>query len=556
MLTTHKKNSARRLLLSSLLFANALAISSCQAPSVPDKNEGSTRSTDGADNPMITVAGEQLQGKRSEQFPEISEFLGLPFAKPPIGDLRWRAPQKLQARTGVQNAQDFAHACYQGSGGVDWYVGVAAAFGHGADAVEEPTGLSEDCLYLNVWTPTTLPKGASVENLPVLVWIHGGGNTGGWAYEPNYVGASLARQGIVVVSIAYRLGIFGFFSHPGMESDQQAHIANFGLLDQIQGLQWVKDNIASFGGNPDMVTVAGESAGSANIGYMLASPLAKELFQRSIHQSGSFELNDFNTVADVHAEIDALGGDKQASNSDRLAALRELDSAALLELANNGYSEDHFYPVVDGKVLPDTVYGFYEKEENAARDIMVGTTADEWFMYIDEPVDQTAIDAWLNDNIPSVEKPPVLKQLDGFTPDRSKLELLITARNMRCPGYYLAEKNATQGGRSWVYHFARQRNGTGGEALRVYHGAELPYMFDTHDDWLPTDGTDRKLTSTMVDYWVNFVKSGDPNTASTPAWPEYSKAEENNVQVLGDKVFATKAPHQELCRWLAPDSEV
>ena len=556
MLATHKKNLGRYLLLTCSLFAGVVALSSCQSPSVADQNDGANRSTDLIDDLVITVASEQLQGKASEQFPEISEFLGIPFAQPPLGDLRWRAPQNHQSRAGVQNAQSYAPACYQGSGGVDWYVGVAAAFGHAADVVEEPTGLSEDCLYLNVWTPSTLPKGASVENLPVLVWIHGGGNTGGWAYEPNYVGASLARQGIVVVSIAYRLGIFGFFSHPGMESDQQAHIANFGLLDQIQGLQWVKDNIASFGGNPNMITVAGESAGSANIGYMLASPLAKELFQRSIHQSGSFELNDFNTVADVHAEIDALGGDKQASNSDRLAALRELDSAALLELANNGYSEDHFYPVVDGKVLPDTVYGFYEKEENAARDIMVGTTADEWFMYIDEPVDQTAIDAWLNDTIPSVEKPPVLKQLDGFTPDRSKLELLITARNMRCPGYYLAEKNATRGGRSWVYHFARQRNGTGGEALRVYHGAELPYMFDTHDDWLPTDGTDRKLTSTMVDYWVNFVKSGDPNTASTPAWPEYSKAEENNVQVLGGKVFATKAPHQELCRWLAPDSEV
>lgn len=525
-------------------FLSISLLSACQVPPT-DSSPGQ------ADTVMVVAGGEQLRGQRSLQHPHISAFLGVPFAAPPIGDLRWRAPQAAQARIGTQDAATYAAACYQNGGGVDWYRELATAFGQPTDVVEEPVAISEDCLYLNIWTPADLSTSPRSKRLPVLVWIHGGGNTGGWAYEPNYVGESLAKKGVVVVSIAYRLGVFGFFSHPGMDQDQQPYTANFGLLDQIKGLEWVKTNIRAFGGDPSKVTVAGESAGSANVGYMLASPLARDLFKRSIHQSGSFELIDFNTKETVQAAVHTLDPVADSSHSEHLAALRALDAATLLSMADEKYNGDLYYPVVDQQVLPTTVYDYYRNQKNSPRDMLVGSTGDEWLMYLDPPESTKEIDNWLDTNLPGVEKTAVYQQLLDHPSLHKKLELLVTANIMRCPGYYLAEKNAQQGGQSWVYQFDRIRRGKGGELLGAYHGAELPYMFDTHDSWLPTDDIDRALTSAMVDYWINFVKTGNPNDKTLARWPAYT-SDAKQVVLLDETIIPVDAPHASLCRWLGP----
>ncbi len=496
-----------------------------------------------------------FQRQISEKYPAVREYLGIPFAKPPIGDLRWRAPQALDSVDQHKNTAQFAPACMQTRGGVEWYEDVAGAFGHGPEVAPEPESVSEDCLYLNVWAPANHKSRPNDELLPIFVWIHGGGNTSGWSYEPNYRGAALANEGIVVVSIAYRLGIFGYFSHPGMAADKQAHIANFGLLDQIAALQWIKENASSFGGDANNITVAGESAGAANIGYLLATPSARNLFARSIHQSGSFELYDEHTLRDVQRAAQTLLPNPQANTASRqLADLRALDAKQLLALADEKYPDAFNYPVADHSLLPTSVLNLYERRNNPPRNMLIGSNDDEWYMYLEPPVTEASIDAWLTDELPGADHARVKALLVPYASDRIRLDKLAGGKIFRCGGYYLAARNTEQQGQSWVYHFSRSREGIGGETLRAYHGAEIPYMFNTHDHWLPTSTEDTRLTNTMMGYWLNFIRSGNPNGDGLPTWPMFSK-ENKLVQKLDATTESIFAPQAELCEFLMPNKD-
>ncbi len=501
---------------------------------------------------LIDTPTHTYQGQLSEQFPGVVEYLGIPFAKPPLGKLRWQAPQPLDAKKTTLHTSKYAPACTQNRSGVEWYEGVASAFGQSPDVAPEPTGVSEDCLYLNVWTPSDHTGDAS-KALPILVWIHGGGNTAGWAYEPNYQGAALANEGIIVVSIAYRLGIFGYFSHPGMAANDQANIANFGLLDQIAALSWIKTNAAAFGGDASNITVAGESAGAGNIGYLLAVPSAQNLFARSIHQSGSFELYDDHTLSDLHRVAQTLlPHDSTGDVSAQLAELRALDATQLLAIAEAKYPDAYNYPVADNSVLPTSVLDFYEQEQNAARSMLIGSNEDEWYMYLEPPINQASIDAWLSAELPDADHARIKELLVPYDSDRSRLDKLVGGQIFRCGGYYMAAKNAERNGNSWVYHFSRSREGVGGDALRSYHGAEIPYMFNTHDDWLPVSKEDVDLTNNMVGYWLNFVRTGNPNGKGLPTWPSYN-GETKLVQKLDAVTEAIAAPQTELCEFLMPN---
>lgn len=500
-----------------------------------------------------TITQSTFQAQWSKEYPDVAEYLGIPFAKPPIGELRWQAPQPLDAAQDPLDATEFGPACMQNRGGVEWYEDVAVAFGNDPSVAPEPTAVSEDCLYLNVWAPTR-NAAATGRSLPILVWIHGGGNTGGWAYEPNYQGAALASEGVIVISIAYRLGIFGYFSHPEMAADEQTHIANFGLLDQIAALEWVKQNAAAFGGDPNNITVAGESAGAGNIGYLLATPSAQHLFARSIHQSGSFELYDDHTLSDVQHIAQSLLDDKGSNTSSRqLDQLRALDAEQLLAIADDKYPDDYNYPVADDAVLPTTVLDFYEQQKNPPRPMLIGSNEDEWYMYIDPPVTQARIDKWLAEELPDADHARINELLAPYDSDRSRLDKLVGGQIFRCGGYYMAARNAERGGKSWVYHFSRSRDGAGGEALRAYHGAEIPYMFNTHDDWLPTIQQDRELTNTMVGYWLNFIRHGNPNGDDHPRWPTYD-GKNRVVQKLDAVTEAIPAPQAGLCDFLMPNT--
>lgn len=500
-----------------------------------------------------TVTQSTYQAQWSKDYPGVAEYLGIPFAKPPTGELRWRAPQPLDAAQDPLNATEFGPACMQNRGGVEWYEDVAVAFGNEPSVAPEPTGVSEDCLYLNVWAPAR-NAAATGKSLPILVWIHGGGNTGGWAYEPNYQGAALASEGVIVISIAYRLGIFGYFSHPEMAADEQTHIANFGLLDQIAALEWVTENAAVFGGDPNNITVAGESAGAGNIGYLLAAPTAQNLFARSIHQSGSFELYDEHTLADVQQIAQALLPNNQSNTApSQLAALRALDAEQLLALADKKYPDAYNYPVADGSVLPTTVLDFYEQQKNAPRAVLIGSNEDEWYMYMQPPVTQDSIDSWLAEELPDADHARINELLTPYDSDQTRLDKLIGGQTFRCGGYYMAAKNTERAGKSWVYHFSRSRDGAGGDTLRAYHGAEIPYMFNTHDDWLPTSKEDTDLTNTMMGYWLNFIRTGNPNGEALPEWPTYS-AENRLVQKLDAVSTSISAPQAELCEYLMPNT--
>ena len=488
--------------------------------------------------PTVKVNRETLVGDFGSRHPQVVSFKGIPFAAPPIGELRWREPQPHEPRAGTQRADEFAAACYQDSYNTDWYRRVGAAFGAEAAFFVDPP-FSEDCLYLNVWTPE-LSGGA---RLPVMVWIHGGANRSGWSYEPNYIGESLAARGnVVVVSIAYRVGVFGFFGHPELRGSGAP--ANFGLLDQIAALRWVQDNIGQLGGDAASVTVFGESAGAANIGYLLTSPLAKGLLGRAISQSGGYQMQDDLDLED--AEKTGLALAKAFPGQPGLASLRHYSSAEIFRAARDPLPDDEFGPVVDGVSVVMSPAAYYRRN-GIPHDLLIGSNEDEWYMYVDS---SPATLAATIDELPHLVR-GVFAARAAQEPDvRRGHDKATTLASMVCPAYLMAASVTNREHRAWAYRFTRVRPGPGGERLLAYHGAEIPYVFDTHDRWLSTDATDAGLTDTMVAYWSNFARTGDPNGAGLPPWPAYSPGQAQ-VQELGSRVRPIEAPDVATCDQVA-----
>ena len=481
---------------------------------------------------------EALTGAPGERFPQVASFKGIPFAAAPVGELRWQAPRPHAPRAGTQDATEFAAACYQDSYNTDWYRELAQNFGVDAAAFKDPT-VSEDCLYLNVWTPAL---GARAR-LPVMVWIHGGANKSGWSFEPNYLGEALAARGrVVVVTIAYRLGIFGFFGHPQLR--KSAAPSNFGLLDQIAALRWVNDNIRAFGGDPHNVTVFGESAGGADIGYLAASPLARGLVRRALVESGGYLMEDASEIAE--AEKTGVALSNALPGHPDLAALRRQPSAQIFRAAEKAMPEHDYGPVVDGVSLPMPPAAFYRRH-GFPYDLLIGSNSNEWYMYVSG--DPASLQKAL------AKMPPVAARLlaerAAREPDVRRGHDQATALvDMACPAYLMAASARGSGHRSWVYRFSRVRPGPGALRVLAYHGAEIPYVFDTHDRWLPGDALDVSLTGAMMAYWSNFARSGDPNGAGLAVWPAFGAASAQ-VLDLGARIEPIDAPDRALCEQVA-----
>jgi para-nitrobenzyl esterase len=473
----------------------------------------------------------------------VDAFLGIPFAQAPVGNLRWAAPQVLpsvQSKPTVM-AQMFAPACMQGPHISNWYKGVIESFG--ADASSFPTPeVSEDCLYLNIWRPSKF----SDDPLPVMVFIHGGSNKGGWSYEPNYIGQQMASQGAVVVSVAYRLGVFGFFSHPELAA------ANFALLDQIAALRWIQDNISALGGDADNVTLFGESAGASNIAYLMAAPPASDLFARAIHQSGGWAM--YRTQAKKAMETlgveltDAVAHGQNAS----IEVARSASSEQVLATAEVIFDGHFFDPVIDGDTVTKPLQRAASLGELADVDLMIGTNANESRMYLPEGA---TIESWLEKNGSDQSKDVSVEALLGVlveTKERDSLERLdqlATSVSYTCPSFSLAQANADTGNQTWFYHFTKQRDGALGAQMGAYHGAELPYVFNTHDEWLPTSEQDHRLTKSVMRYWLNFAKTGNPNSSALTHWEPYTKAGDP-VQFLGVTLKSAAHPSAKLCQLL------
>lgn len=500
--------------------------------------------------PSVMVAGESLVGSMEADVAGVAVFKGIPYAAPPVGALRWVPPQPVQPRTGPQTATAYAPGCFQDSYNTDWYRRVGAAFGVLPSAFSDPA-FSEDCLYLNVWTPQVpgAAKAASpmpAANLPVMVWLHGGSNIGGWSFEANYHGAKLAAAGpAVVVTVGYRLGIFGFFSHPELAA---AGISpNYGLQDQLAALQWVKQNATAFGGDPDNVTVFGESAGGKDIGYLLASPQAQGLFKRAIVQSGGFELSDRETLATMVAAgtkvaqrfQDISPGAKPPTSS--LAFLRAQPAAAVFTAAKAALPGHDYTPVVDGRTVVAT-------PARAMRgavpyDLLLGFNGAENTMY--DRGDPAGFEAYLR-QWPAPVAEALLARAKQEADSRHGRNVVNTFIDNACSGYTIAGAVARGGKQAWLYHFTRVREGAGGKALLAYHGAEIPYVFDTHDAWLPTTAADRQLTTTMMRYWLNFARSGNPNGGELPQWPRFTGSSAQ-MQELDVVVGPKAAPDHAMC---------
>jgi len=503
---------------------------------------------------FVRANGENLLGSWTGEGERIAEFRGIPFAEPPVADLRWRTPVPHLPRGGQQLAREFAPACMQGSGGVGWYIGVAAAFGHGPEVVGRPVGLSEDCLYLNIWTPN--PR--NVAKLPVMVFVHGGSNSGGWAYEPNYLGARLAARGVVVVTISYRLGVFGFFSHPALNEDMSGPVANFGLLDIRAAFEWVRDHIGSFGGDPENVTAFGESAGAFDLVDLLVEDMGggrseASLFRRLISQSIGGSLVDRQTLAEEQATGVFLAGELGLGPNVTAASLRQVPADDLVR-ATQSLPEDHYFDaVIDGVTLSRQPMESLRRVQAAGVEVIAGTNADEWYMYISEDATRQDLEQWIETNAQAQRS--ALLALLGDDPDpRSALDRLRSAHSMVCPSRYLAQRVNESGGRAWVYYFSRRRAGEGGERLRAYHGAELPYVFNTHDEWLPTEEADRRLSSAIMDFWVQFASTGDPNGQGRPPWPVHTR-QDPAVMELGDRLGVMEPMTDGLCGILGPEMQ-
>ena len=455
-------------------------------------------------------------------------FRGIPYAKPPIGELRWKSPVPLSTDPNVINAQSFKPACMQDEYTTVWYQDVAELFGKPRDVFQHVDAVSEDCLYLNIWTNSL----DQTNKKPVMVWVHGGADTGGWSYEPNYLGHHLASKDVVVVSINYRLNIFGFFAHPQMSNQT----GNFGLEDEILALQWVKDHIGGFGGDPENITYFGESAGGAHVSYLIASPMGKGLFKRGIIQSGAYNL--FNWTSKDKAE--ELGLKTQTIlNASDLQTMKTLSAENILSASidlNHPYG-----PNIDGALIPNNLTNLFEEGSFNNVDLMIGSNKNEDYMYIDESVTEKDINRLIENYYPEY-RDKILSWLDLEDP-RLAMDHLTTNQVTLCPSVFIARSLSKNGNNVYQYHFTRMREGS--EKILSYHGAEIPYVFNAHDEWLPTNEDDKQLTEAMMEYWVEFAKKGTPNSKKYPTWLKFSKDE--YYQILDIPIESASDIEKDFC---------
>jgi para-nitrobenzyl esterase len=437
-------------------------------------------------------------------------FLGLPYAAPPVGELRWKAPQPPSRWKGVRDATKFAARCEQ------WHVW--------NDYIFLDSGPSENCLYLNVYVPASATKAS---RLPVMVWIHGGGFIAGAGSEPRYTNSALVSKGVILVTLNYRLGVFGFLASEDLAKENGGHAGNYGLMDMATALRWVKANIGAFGGDPGNVTIFGESAGSFAVNALTAAPEARGLFDKVIGESGAF----FGGAIPMSAVAERAKRDQgwvDALGVKSLSELRNLPAEKLMEAAKKKPGTP-FSPVVDGQFLVEPVPDTYAAGRQAHVPSIIGWNRDEragtlskdmraskWKAYAAEHYGKRA-DEFLA-AFPANSDAQAVRSADDFTTDAF----------IALGGWKWAEAQSKTG-QSPVYRYRFDRPAPPEEnhpqGKYAFHSDELEYVFGTLDvrhgaTWRPED---RRLSEQIVSYWTNFARTGDPNGKGLPAWPRYDK---------------------------------
>jgi len=483
--------------------------------------------------PRVEVRGTLIEGVWSAKETSVAEFRGVPYAQPPVGSRRFRPALPWLPEAGIRSAKTFASGCVQDDYNTRWYRQVGAYFGAGAERFSDPP-FSEDCLYLNIWSPH--PDASA--RLPVLVWFHGGSNKAGWSFEANYQGARLAARGrILVVTVGYRLGAFGFLA----TSDGHHVLANAGLSDQIEALRYVRRSIAAFGGDPARVTIAGESAGGADVLALLAAPAARGLYARAIIQSGGYSLRGAPNLEQAQAAMHQMAEPVSAAT---LAQLQAVPALTLFEASGHIVPSPRYLPVVDGQGLPESVTA--RLQHGLDVDVLVGSNADESLLYVDDREDSLQ-------RMLAALPASVQRGLGAWAREagsaRAAQNRLGSFLDMGCSAQVVAAA-VKPSHRAYLYRFTRVRPGAAQAGLGAYHGAEIPYVFDTHDDWLPTAAVDRALGEHMLSAWAAFVASGDPNRPGRVHWPAY-RADAPQALEWGDTVRAIEAPDHARCDQVA-----
>lgn len=453
---------------------------------------------------QVKVEGGVIQGLVTE---DLTIYKGIPFAAPPVGELRWKAPQPVEKWEGVKQTIEYAPAPFQGG--------------------NPPSGKSEDCLYLNVWTPAK----SSNEKIPVLVWIYGGGFSFGSTSEPVHNGEHLARKGVVLVSIAYRVNQIGFLAHPELSAENPHGVSgNYGLLDMIAGLEWIQKNIAAFGGDPGKVTIFGESAGGIAVSMLCASPLAKGLFHGAISQSGgsfgptrptTYPGENMKTLKQAEAEGEDY---MQKAGKTSIADLRQMVADSL----PSGWGMGSAWPIVDEYVIPDDQYKLYEAGKYNDVPVLIGYNSDEGLSFTRTQDPQEYIAG-------------VQQRYGRFADDLLKAypvgETTVpkTARDLA--------RDAAFGWQTWIWARLQSRTGKSGVYLYYFdqhpdfsndparadhgspHGVDVAYVFQHLDASRPEySESDGVISDAMATYWTNFAKYGHPNGEGVPEWPKFSDA--------------------------------
>ncbi|MFT3905366.1 MAG: carboxylesterase family protein [Steroidobacteraceae bacterium] len=481
----------------------------------------------------LRIGSGRLTGIRSDDG-KLRLYLGIPYARPPLGALRWQEPQPPQPWSGVRKARRFGSRCMQ--------------LHYFDDMVFRSADMSEDCLYLNVWTPATRRR----ERLPVLVYFHGGGLFAGDGSEPRYDGARLARQGIVVVTVNYRLGVFGFLAHPELSAAASHRgSGNYGFLDQSAALRWVRENIAAFGGDPRRITIGGESAGSVSVSALMASSLSRDLIAGAIGESGSI-LGTLSTLPLAEAEQQGVEL-AQRAGVPNLAGLRALPAERLMTLAGRDERGANIYyrPTLDGRFFTRPPRAVFAAGEQAQVPLLAGANSAEG---------EGQMAVILGREPPTLENyragmqrkfGTLGAQLAALYPAAADgVAVLDAARDVAGDlfiGYstwrWVDAATRSVASPTYFYRYAHPRPAARGSAAvttaqqptpGATHASEIEYALGNLDnnpdyDW---SAADRQVSATMFGYFTNFIRSGDPNGPGLPTWPRYASGQRQRIDVI------------------------